>query len=195
MGAFTPVFLLFTAPILTGDLPSTAGIFGALFVFLGSYLLNLPEMKDGIFAPFRALFREPGVRIMLFLAFLWSITCCVDRIAVKRYDLIFWGSAEVTFISLLFLPVLFFNYSFSPVPDRSQVGRLFLIGALNAASFWGYLGALLYAPVYYVICVKRLSILFSILLGRFVFHEVGLGDRLLGGLFMLTGVAIISLYG
>lgn len=195
MVAFTPVFLLVTGPVLVGDNPSLAGVVGALLVFLGSYLLNLPELKDGIFAPFRALLKEKGVRMMFFLAFLWSLTCCGDRIAVRNYDPLFWGCAQVTAISLLFLPVILSQRMLSPLPSITQVKRMMVVGILNAASFWTYLLALKIAPVHYVICVKRLSILFSILIGRFLFREVGIKDRLLGGVCMILGVFVISLWG
>jgi uncharacterized membrane protein len=70
---------------------------------------------------------------------------------------------------------------------------LVLIGGFNAASFATYLLALEYAPVHYVVCVKRSSILFSVLMGRVFFGESLTSSRLPGALLMLLGVAIVSL--
>lgn len=57
-----------------------------------------------------------------------------------------------------------------------------------------YLIAMQYAPVHYVICLKRSSILFSVLLGRLLFNESLLKDRLPGAILMLIGVVIISIF-
>jgi len=44
-------------------------------------------------------------------------------------------------------------------------------------------------------CVKRLSTPLSVVLGRLMFNESLLSDRLPGALLMLMGVVVISLFG
>lgn len=195
MVAFTPVFLLVVGPVLTGDLPSFGGTIGALLVVFGSYVLNISRSSAGLLAPIRALYSEQGPRLMLCLALLWSITGSVDRIAVQRFDLVFWASAQLCAISLFLIPVVIHRGALSQRPSPRALGALFLIGGVNFLAFSTYLVALQLAPVHYVICLKRSSIPFSVLLGRLMFNERFLADRLPGALIMLTGVVVISLWG
>jgi len=194
MAAFTPVFLLVVGPLLTGDIPSTGGIIGATLVTLGSYVLNLSQSKRGFLAPFKALFEQQGSRIMLGLSLLWSITASVDRIAVKQVELSFWASAQLCAIAILLIPILIRKRAFSkPVGKRSLL-LLGSIGCFNALSLGGYLVALTLAPVHYVVCIKRCSILFSVVLGRVLFKERFVSNRLPGAMIMLAGVIILSLW-
>ena len=194
MIAFTPVFLLVLGPLLAGDVPSIAGIVGAVLVAVGSYVLNIDKAKTGLLAPFRALAYEPGPRIMLGLSLLWTVTACADRVAVQVVDRTFWGSAQLLAISLAMIPVVIARRSFErPLPKGSYISLL-SIGGCNALSLAGYLFALQVAPVHHVLCLKRVSILFSVMLGRILFGERFLGERLPGALLMVAGVAIITMF-
>ncbi|MCP4148286.1 MAG: EamA family transporter, partial [bacterium] len=68
MVTFTPVFLLITSPILLGEFPPLSGISGIILVVLGAYFLNIKEKSSGLAAPFKALLREKGPRLMLGVA-------------------------------------------------------------------------------------------------------------------------------
>ena len=194
MTAFTPVFLLVLAPLLTGDLPSTAGVVGAVLVTLGSYVLHLDRARTGILEPFQALLRESGPRIMLGLALLWTVTACVDRVVVQTVNRTFWGSAQLCAIALAMIPIVIKQGGFArALPKRSFVSLL-SIGGCNALSLGAYLFALQVAPVHHVLCLKRMSILFSVVLGRALFQEQFLAERFPGAALMLAGVAVISLW-
>ncbi len=195
MVAFTPVFLLVVGPLLTGDIPSYAGIIGALLVVAGSYVLNISRSSAGLLAPLKALYTDTGPRLMLILALMWSVTGSIDRIAVQRFDPLFWGSSQVCAIAILLIPVVLRSGALDSRPPLRDIRSLFTIGATNCVALATYLIALQYAPVHYVICVKRLSIPISVLLGRIMFSESLLADRLPGAILMLLGVVVISLWG
>lgn len=195
MIAFTPVFLLVVGPSLTGDIPSIAGVLGSLLVVAGSYVLNISRSQAGILSPFKALYTDLGPRLMLLLSLLWSVTGSIDRIAVQRFDPLFWGSLQLCIIATLFIPVLIRTRALSKRPSLLDLRSLVTIGATNCVSIVTYLIALQLAPVHYVICVKRLSIPFSVLLGRLMFKESLISDRLPGAVLMLLGVVLISLFG
>lgn len=195
MVAFTPVFLLVVGPILTGDIPTPAGTLGALLVVAGSYLLNISHVSKGILAPFKALYTDTGPRLMLALALLWSVTGSIDRVAVQRFNLPFWASIQLCVIALLLIPIVAKKGGFKEKPSAASLRSLLLLGATNSLSFGTYLIALQIAPVHYVVCLKRVSIPLSILLGRRMFKEDALITRLPGGLLMVAGVVVISLFG
>ncbi len=195
MMAFTPVFLLVVGPVLTGDLPSPSAMVGALLVTAGSYVLNLNKAREGLFAPIKALLSQPGARIMLGLALLWSVTGSVDRIAMKRYDLFFWASAQLSMISILLLPLILRAQVLKVRSLKDASKHLLSLGATNALSLGAYLLALQTAPVHYVVCLKRSNILFAMVLGRLFFGEKATVARLPGALLMLIGVIVISFSG
>jgi len=195
MVAFTPVFLLVIGPLITGDIPSRFGVIGALLVASGSYVLNLGKAQRGVLAPIRALFEERGSRLMLALALLWSITGSVDRFAVQHFDATFWGGAQLCAISILLIPIVLRQRALRGGISKRAAFLLLALGGWNVVSLFGYLAALKVAPVHYVICLKRSSILFSVLLGRAFFGESFVADRLPGAILMLLGVVVISLFG
>lgn len=193
LSAFTPVFLLILAPILTGDTVTPAGIAGALLVVSGSYLLNLSYAKHGVLAPIRALVNQPGARGMLFMSFLWSITGSIDRIAVRSIPINFWAASQVAAISAMMFPIVLLRGQLLKLFKPRIFVKLFLIGACNTISFIPYLTALTVAPAHFVVCVKRTSILFSIVLGKIIFKEGNLRERFAGAMIMLLGVIVIAL--
>ena len=194
MTAFTPVFLLVFAPILTGDSPTISGVVGASLVTLGSYVLHIGKVKSGILAPFRALLSESGPRIMLGLSLMWTITACVDRVVVQTVDRVFWGSAQLCGIAVGMLFVVVGQGGLGRPLRKGGYLSLLSIGGSNALSLGAYLFALQVAPVHYVVCLKRVSILFSVVLGRALFQERFLAERLPGAMLMLAGVAVITLF-
>lgn len=194
LSAFTPVFLLFIGSLVQREFPTLLGALGALSIVGGTYLINLGKDSSNFLAPFRALAENTGVRIMLGLSVLWSFTSSVDRYAVQRYDPIIWGFCQLGLIALLYLPVLW-TRGLLRIPQGKNFHGLLAVGLLNGLSVLCYLLAMKLSPAYYVVAVKRMSILFSVLIGAFVFKEQNLSGRFVGGLLMVTGVALISIWG
>ncbi|MCZ0904811.1 EamA family transporter, partial [Microcoleus sp. HI-ES] len=77
-----------------------------MLIVSGSYLLNIKEKSKGYLAPFKALLDEPGPKLMLIVAFLWSITSNFDKIGVKNSYPIFWLFSLFGTMTVLLLPVL-----------------------------------------------------------------------------------------
>lgn len=105
MLAFTPVFLILTSFLILGELPSPAGAAGIFLVAAGAFLLT-KEPGDGrhssLLSPFVTLRHDRGVQLMLFVAFLYSISVNYDKEVVINSSPLF-GSALI----LLFLAVAF----------------------------------------------------------------------------------------
>ena len=194
MSAFTPVFLLVIGSLVQHEWPTGLGTLGALSIVSGTYLINLGHSSSGLLGPFRALSENQGVRIMLGLSLLWSMTSSIDRYAVQHYEPTFWGCSQLAFIALIYLPVLW-RKGLLRASVRQAMRGLVSVGLLNGVSVLGYLFAMKFSPAYYVVAVKRTSILFSVLIGTFIFGEKNLSGRLLGATLMVAGVALISIWG
>jgi len=191
MVTFTPVFLLFTSPFIVGEMPKLLGVFGVLLIVLGSYVLNIKQRHNGFFAPFRALYTERGPRLMLIVAFLWSITSSFDKVGVKSSSPLFWTISLNLILALLLLP-FFLHRSGGHFPVvRHHLWVLLLVGFLSALASLFQMMAINLTLVTYVISIKRVSAVLSVVWGAIIFREKGFKERFIAVVIMVSGVLLI----
>ena len=190
--SFTPAFLLFTSPVLVGDIPTPLGYVGVLFIVAGSYLLCIGE-RTTIFSPLKALVRDPGARMMLAVALLWSIAANMDKIGVVATSPFFWAVCVQSFISAGLTIVLFFMRGKMRGRLQSNLLPLLLIGLVTGIGFVSQMTAIKIGLVPYVIAIKRTSIVLGVLIGGYFFQEKDLKTRVTATLVMLAGVMLIAL--
>ena len=70
--------------------------------------------------------------------------------------------------------------------------RILVSGGLGLTSFVVFLWALGRSPVGPVVAVRETTILFAMLFGALVYREALTARRLVGGVFIIAGVALIS---
>lgn len=185
----TPVLMLVTSPIMTGEHAPPMGVFGVLFTVLGVGLLDAGE-ADGRRFNFHILARDKGARLMLGTAVIWSVTSNIDKLGVRASTPLIWIAALM--IVIAFCSVCYW------LAARRAAPRLFAlryaVGAGSAMAFgsamqmWAL--TVLFTP--YVIAIKRLSALFTVLASGHVLKEET-GGRLLGAAVMLVGAVMIAL--
>jgi len=215
----TPLFLLVTSPLIVQEWPTSADAAGVVLLIIGSYVLNLkaatdlvdlasgtahlsqsslqPSRIQRLCGPLLAMARNPGSRMMLCVAFIWSITSNFDKIGVNNSSPLFWAIALFTVIAGGMVPFVFLrgegrSKGFGPLLAQWQL--LGITGGFNAIAVALQMLALTMAPVAQVIAVKRMSALISVLFGHFFFGEKGLKERLLGAVIMVSGVVIMALH-
>lgn len=211
----TPLFLLGTTPLILGERPQALGFAGVVLIVLGAYLLNARDFRHGPLEPFRALLRDRGARLMLGVAFIWSITANYDRIGVQATSPLTWPLVVHAFVALVLLPVVIWRRSrarsdgprkraftlsidgYVPGWWLRQAARapliLLLAGAVNAVQSFTHMTAITLTMVPYVVAVKRTSLLFSVGLGRVMFGEGRIRERALGASIILAGVIVFAL--
>lgn len=195
MLTFTPLFLLVASPLILGEFPDTAGLVGIVLIVAGAYALNLGQMRNGLLAPFRALMTAKGPRIMLLVALLWGICANFDKIGLQASSPVFWIAAAFSASALALLPVVLARSKGIMAQFRARPLELAATGALECVSCVCQMYALTMAIVPYVIAVKRLSAVFGVLLGAWIFKERGLSERLFGASLMVAGVFFIAVLG
>ncbi|MFO7753728.1 MAG: DMT family transporter [Desulfobacteraceae bacterium] len=191
--AFTPVFMLFTGKVFLGEVPGLYPFIGILFVVTGSYVLNMDPSNRSFKGPFLAFKEEPGARIMLFVSFLFSFAAVIGKQGMLHSSVTFFTVSFFTVMNITLPCILLItgkaklkNYLQSPV--KGLIGGLLL-----------YLHIMLHAhaitmtKAVYMISLKRLSILFGILYGKFLFKEVRILTRLAGSGMMVAGAAVIMI--
>ncbi|HQT26620.1 MAG TPA: EamA family transporter, partial [Burkholderiales bacterium] len=162
-----------------------AGIF---MITMGAFLLNLRHLGKGIFEPFRAVLKESGSRLMLLVAFLYGITSVLGKGALAYCPPLTFGAFYFGLLGLISLPLA--GRAYGAVLSRPVWPLLIgLMVSVMAASHFLALGE---TNVAYMIAVKRTSLLFGLVYGAVLFKEKGFGLHFVAGLFMVTGVAMIS---
>jgi uncharacterized membrane protein len=193
MLTFTPVFLLATSPIILGEFPTPLGVAGVLLVVAGSYILNISKLREGFWAPIKALADQPGPRLMFLVSFIWSITSAIDKVGVQNSSPVFWSISIIGFIAVALLPFMMWktDQTFSRI--KTQYKPLVLIGLFNALVHLTQMIAISVVLVAYVISIKRFSAVLSVIWGYLFLGEKGIRERLAGVIIMVAGVIIITL--
>ena len=193
----TPLFLLATSPLIVQEWPTWADGVGVVLLVIGSYVLNIqsPAAAESanLWSPLLAMAKNPGSRLMLCVAFIWSITSNFDKIGVINSSPLCWAVALFTVIASGMVPFVL-RPGRGLAPLMGQWRLLAVTGGFNAFAIAFQMLALTLAPVAQVIAVKRMSTLLSVLMGHFFFGEKGLRSRLLGAGIMVGGVVIMSLH-
>ena len=189
----TPLFLLVTSPLIVNEQPTLADAIGVVLLVIGSYVLNITPSRQNIWAPLLAMAQNPGSRLMLCVAFIWSITSNFDKIGVVNSSPLFWAMSLFAVIAGGMVPFVFWRSSSAGLtPLLLQWRLLGVTGGFNAIAITCQMLALTMTPVAQVIAVKRMSALLSVLFGYFIFGEKGLRARLLGASIMVSGVVLMS---
>lgn len=184
----TPVLMLVTSPFMLNERVPALGALGVVLAVVGAGFLGGGK---GALAPrlsFRTLFREPGARAMLATAVIWSVTANLDKLGLRASTPLLWISAITTFIALGAL--VYWAVMPHRPPRLGDMRHAFVAGAANALgnALQMYALTTLYTP--YVIAIKRMSSLFTILLSGLLLEE-DMRGRLLGASIMLAGALLI----
>ena len=196
MLTFTPLFLLITSPLMVGEFPGIFGLIGIFLIVTGSYLLNINKKFHGYgyFAPFKALLKEKGPRLMLIVAFIWSITSNIDKIGLQNSSPLFWVIAVDTYVALLMLPLCTFRGNRKTAQIRANWRALLTLGLFGGLTAVCQMTAISLTLVAYVISIKRTSAIGGVLFGYLIFKEKGIRARLVGAIVMVLGVLFITLF-
>lgn len=191
--AFTPVFLIFTASLVLGEDLSRWGILGILLIAGGSYFLGLGPGRRRVLDPFKALAREPGARLMLVVAAIYSVTAALFKLAILHSAPVFFGVAyPLTFTGLMLAG---YSLSCERAPHLTRSPWWLLAGFCFALSCLCLANGATLAPIAYLVAVKRLSLPVSVALGGMWLRERPLLPRFVAAVLMCGGVALITLKG
>ncbi len=192
--SFTPIFLLFTSPLLVDDVPNTQDVAGILCIVAGAYLLQIQSADHGWLTPFWAMISQPGPRRMLSVALIYSFTSNFDKIGVQNSSPLFWSLSITSMMTIGFLLMHhFLPHPNIPILRTNTFGILIVIGLFQTMGLFFHNTALSLGPVPSVIAVKRSSILFATLWGIMFLREEQGKERLAGAVLMVIGIGILGI--
>lgn len=191
--AFTPVFLIPSAYVFLGELPSPLKLLGVVLIVVGSLVMHRQLFAVGWSAPFKAVIREKGSRYMLAVSFLFSITNPLDKKLVLMSDVF-----TEAFAYGLGLCIVFFTWGKLQKADfrKAAVGNakwISLAGLSDAVSLLFQLASYAYIAVVITVSIKRAGILLSVFAGWLFFRERGITDKVIAASVMFCGVLILYL--
>ena len=177
----TPIFMLFTSPIMLGENTPPIGIIGVILILIGL----------GIFDKnFFIVLKKPGALAMLAAAILWSLTSNIDKLGLKNSNPLIWITTLTISISCCALlnwlakkrrPLSFWCLRYAILGGAfTAIGNLALVWAMS----------ILFVP--YVIAIKRLSAFLTVVLSGRLLKEP-IQNRLTACLVMLIGAILIML--
>jgi drug/metabolite transporter (DMT)-like permease len=180
--SLSPLFLLFTSPLITGDIPSQAGVVGVVVVTIGVFILTGQSLTRA--------FQLKGIIFGIIAAFFFSINHCFDRLATFHAHPVvsgFW----MTLVAAFFL--IPFNRGQGILPGQSGLPwqTLILRGFLEVGFMSAKLWALQYMQAPYVAALMKFALIFSIFGGGVFFKEKDIKRRTLGGAIIVLGSIIV----
>jgi drug/metabolite transporter (DMT)-like permease len=192
--AFTPVMTILTSWALLGERVSWTGVIGISLVTVGAYVLNADLATRGLFSPVKALLSNAGSRRMLAVAILWSVTSSLGKKGILIYGAIPFGFVLICGDVVAFVSICLIRHrmGWMQFTIKREI-RIWLLlgGLLMAGAELTHFVSLSMAPVAYMISVKRLSMVFGVMLGWKFFGEQNIRYRLLGALIMVSGVFLL----
>lgn len=191
--SLTPLFLIVVSYLILGEKITFKGGIGIFLIAVGSYMLNIHMAWSSLLEPIRAVFREQGSMIMIIVAFIFSFTSSLGKMAIEHSSPVFFGSFYFILVTILFTPIALSRSRDKVAIKKKDIAPLMFIGITYSLMIIFHMLAMSLTEVAYMISVKRMSLFFSILYGYLIFKEQRLGERAIGSLLMFAGFLLIVL--
>jgi uncharacterized membrane protein len=193
MFALSPILVVGTSFLILKETPSLLGLAGIVLITLGAYILKLEESKK-LLDPFKKLWSERGVQIIIMVILIYSITANIDKIGVQKSSPIMWPLTIYLLSSAIMTPIMMKKSDKWKSNLREDWKPLGLLGLLGGASIILQMTAIKLTLVSYVIAIKRLSIPIAVILSFLMLKEKdSFKERIAGSALMVIGAILISM--
>ena len=192
--AFSPVFLIVVGYFVLGERVSLLGMAGVLLVTAGAYLLNIHHNKHGILGPIKAVFHEQGSWMMLVVAVLYSFSASFGKKALLYAgDPYFFAWFYMLLVTVISFPVMFWLSGKSIRRFIVHPKIFLLVGTAMGIMVITHFIAVQRMPVAYMISLKRMNLVFSVIIGYFVFREERLLQNAFACIMMIGGAFLVTI--
>ncbi|OGH74331.1 MAG: hypothetical protein A3G00_02665 [Candidatus Magasanikbacteria bacterium RIFCSPLOWO2_12_FULL_43_12] len=207
----TPAIVILTAMIIVGEYPSALGWIGIWVLVLGTYILNIQELRQKLLekeqggprwqrelrtwlAPFLAFSKSIGVRWAFFAVALSTISLNYDGLTARRADVGFGFGLVCAIAAIGNLAIVAVKQEHRAVKIREAITRMVVLGVPFAIGVLLTGLAFRYSLVAYVGTMKRVVIPLTIVLAYFLLNErKSFRQRITGGMIMTVGAILIAL--
>ncbi|MBN1386777.1 DMT family transporter [Candidatus Woesearchaeota archaeon] len=191
----SPFFLIVIAYFFLGETLTLVQFIGIILLVLGVYYLEARD-QEGVWQNIRHLLTSRYVVLVIFAYFLYSFTATGEKFLLD-----FIGPVTLLFLFIIFMGINFFIVSslmYGGYRDLAEglgsSGRFIaVIAVFSLLSKFFYVFALKAAFVSLVIPIKRLSTLFTTILGGKLFHESDVWRKVAACIVMIAGIFFIAI--
>lgn len=197
MAAAAPVLAVFSGLLILREAPTVAGWIGIGVISIGSYILSGAEVRDvfhgwrNLLLPWKKLSKSVGVRLALLVALFNSISINFDKLVVQKANPLFGPAIAFICIGIFFLATLKKEH----LPKALKRGQIFaLIAAPIIVSANTVLvnASLNFGLASHSSALRRVWILFVVLLAAPLLGERGHPERLWGAAIMTAGAVLLA---
>jgi drug/metabolite transporter (DMT)-like permease len=193
--SLTPVFTSILAIPLLHEAPSPRQWVGIALVVVGAFWLNLGRDAPSPRLAWQAFLREPGSRLMVGVALLWSLAMPLDKLAVMQSSPTFHGIVLSLGVALALVILALGRGRLDEFRDLRHRPGLLVAGVLvSVGALALQLVAIKLVWVGFVETMKRsVGSFLALLWGRLIFDEALEPQRFVAVSVMGIGVALILL--
>jgi uncharacterized membrane protein len=193
MLAFNPLLTAIFSIWFDHRFPSFIGWSGITLICVGLYFLRLDKatLHKGFLYPIIRLKDEKGALAMLGVAVLWSIGSHFNKIIIQNSSPIFTAFTITGFGSIVLLGIAFIRTRVTMALLVDHAKRFWSVGIFHGMSELSLMEGLFLGYTPYVVSVKRLSMLFSSIMGKIIFKESISRSKAFGICLMFIGVVLL----
>jgi len=193
--SLTPVFTTILAIPLLSEVPTTRQWLGIAAVVVGAFWINLDPGRLSIRNAWRTFCREPGSRLAVLVALLWSMAMPLDKIAVTNSSPAFHGFVLTLGVGIGVVALACLRKSLNRFRELLIRPGLVMAGlGVGVLAIGLQLIAITLVWVGLVETLKRgIGSILSQVWGRLIFDEPFESQRIVAVIVMGIGVALILL--
>ncbi|MDD4412468.1 MAG: EamA family transporter [Patescibacteria group bacterium] len=191
---------------------SWLGLFGALFITVGIYVLQASKLKEGddikyvfswsnLIKPIKSLFKEKSSRFMLITIVLWSITTPLQKLASSVPGTTETPLSNVAFMGVVYLSLCSLGVVFwSKIKSKKIKSIIYPPQKLSLMPIGGFAGfgaiaqywALSILNPVYVIALKETILIWTVIWDVLIFKQKISVVQLISIVIVMIGAALIS---
>lgn len=196
LSAFMTLFSYIFALIFLGETISPIPLFGLFLIIIGAYVLNVDSAKEDILLPLKLLITHRESFIFILAMAFTSITAIFDKVGIKNTTPT--SALFVLFIEDILLTCFMTVYLFKKEKqwfhDFQKYFWLLVVGSIiyTGVSLF-FLEGISTGAIALVGGIKRLEILFVLILSYLFFKERPEKQVWIGAIIMLVGVFLIKI--
>ena len=193
MLSFSPLFIIAISFVINGEFPKPLSLVGVASVVIGAYFLNFKK-GERFYQPVLSVIRDKGSLMMLCVAFLWSFTSSLHKVAIEHSNPYFYSGLSAVVLTIIFTPLAFISSrkDFVKAIKIENISKLSATGILDGLAILSQMLAQGLTLTVLVVSIKRMSTVFSAIMGRIYFKEA-IKNRIVPIIIMVLGVVLISI--
>ncbi len=193
--ALTPVIVLGTGYFFLGEVPAPLGAVGIITIVVGGYVLARDPKDGGYLGPFKSLARERGALCMLGAATIYGFAAVLGKSLILKSSPLFFGCLFFFAFSVLVIAVFWAIGKIKLKVLISRPRQGITVAALIYAHILCHHLAISMVDAAYMMSIKRMTGIFSVFYGWWIFKETNIHTRLAGAALMALGAMLIAFWG